>query len=167
MDWKTHLKNAPRRTTRREPKEQQRPNPSLRNRPGCRGVYVESKWTSQGISTKKTVRLKNASVGLVFRHWVHRPRPRRRGFEVVSVDWCPKFSPTICADILTWDYKAAFPKDHFQFCWMSPECRMFSIARTTGPPADRANATALVAKCLEIAEFYRCEWCMETLRLVP
>ena len=85
----------------------------------------------------------------------------RRGFEVVSVDWCPKFSPTICTDILTWDYKAAFPKDHFQFCWMSPECRMFSIARTTGPPADIAKATALVAKCLEIAEFYGCEWCME------
>ena len=85
----------------------------------------------------------------------------RRGWNVTSVDWLPKSWPTICADILSWDYQAAFPKDRFQFVWMSPACTMFSIARTTCGPRQLESATALVAKCLEIAEYFGCEWCLE------
>ena len=39
----------------------------------------------------------------------------RRGWDVTSVDWLAKFGPTLCVDIMEWDYRAAFPKDHFQF----------------------------------------------------
>ncbi len=85
----------------------------------------------------------------------------RQGWTVESVDWLPKFQPTMCVDILNWDYKAAFPKDHFDFVWSSPQCTMFSVARTTGPPADIEGACALVARCLEISAYYGCPWALE------
>ena len=85
----------------------------------------------------------------------------RKGWEVVSIDWLAKFRPTIRVDIMKWDYRAAFPKDHFAFVWASPACTHFSIARTTGGPRDIEGATALVARCLEIAEHFGCDWCME------
>ena len=86
----------------------------------------------------------------------------RRNWEVTSVDWLAKFQPTLCVDILEWDYQAAFPKGHFQFVWASPACTHFSRARTTGKtPRDLAGATALVARCLEIAEYFGCDWCLE------
>ncbi len=85
----------------------------------------------------------------------------RRGWDVTSVDWLAKFRPTLCVDILSWDYQAAFPKGYFQFVWASPACTMFSLARTTGGPRDLEGATALVAKCLEIAKWYECPWALE------
>ena len=62
---------------------------------------------------------------------------------------------------MEWDYRAAFPKDHFQFVWASPACTHFSLARTTGGPRDIEGATALVKRCLEIADYFGCEWCLE------
>ena len=85
----------------------------------------------------------------------------RKGWEVTSVDWLAKFRPTLCVDITQWDYRAAFPKDHFQFVWASPACTHFSLARTTGGPRDIEGATALVKGCLEIAAYFGCEWCLE------
>ena len=84
----------------------------------------------------------------------------RRGWDVTSVDWLAKFGPTLCVDIMQWDYRAAFPKDHFQFVWASPACTHFSLARTTGGPRDIEGATSLVARCLEIADYFGCEWCL-------
>ena len=85
----------------------------------------------------------------------------RRNWEVTSVDWCPRFGATICEDIMTWNYKDAFAQDHFDFVWASPDCTMFSIARTRGPPRDLVKATALVQRCLEIAGWFGCQWCLE------
>ena len=39
----------------------------------------------------------------------------RRGLNVVSVDWLAKFAPTLCVDIMDWDYQAAYPRDHCDF----------------------------------------------------
>ena len=44
----------------------------------------------------------------------------RKAWQVTSVDWLPKFQPTLCVDILEWDYQSSFPKDHFDFVWASP-----------------------------------------------
>jgi hypothetical protein len=37
------------------------------------------------------------------------------------------------------------------FLWASPPCTFYSIARTTGPPADLDAADRLVQKCLDLA----------------
>ncbi len=84
----------------------------------------------------------------------------RRGWGVVSVDWLAKFRPTLCLNIMDWDYQT-FPKDHFDFVWASPACTHFSIARTTGGPRDIQGATALVQRCLDIAHYFGCNWCLE------
>ena len=51
-----------------------------------------------------------------------------RGWEVVSLDILPKFTPTICCDILRWDYRAAFPPGRFDCVWASPVCTEYSQA---------------------------------------
>jgi hypothetical protein len=85
----------------------------------------------------------------------------RAGFEVVSLDINAKFNPTHVADILEWDFRQ-YPKGHFDFCWGSPCCTHFSRARTTAKtPRDIAGATALVAKTLEIFEYFGCPWALE------
>ena len=79
----------------------------------------------------------------------------RKGWDVVSVDWLAKFRGNLCADIMQWDSRAAFPKDHFHFVSASPTCTHFNVARTTG--GLREGTTALVARCLEITEYFGCE----------
>ena len=37
------------------------------------------------------------------------------GWDVVSLDRDPRYKPTICQDILTWDYELAYPRGSFQF----------------------------------------------------
>ncbi len=53
------------------------------------------------------------SVGRVF---------REEGFEVVSVDKKSKFKPTFVADVLEWDYAAAFPPGYFDVVFACPPC---------------------------------------------
>ena len=80
---------------------------------------------------------------------------RQSGYEVVDVDWDGKHAPDIQADITTWDYKAAFPRGHFDVIWASPDCKMYSRARTNAKmPRDLEGADRLVAKCREIIEYF-------------
>ena len=60
-----------------------------------------------------------------------------KGFEVVSLDMNPKTNPTICCNILEWDYKAAFPQDHFDFIWGT------LFARTTRGPGQQGGLATL------------------------
>ena len=60
------------------------------------------------------------SIGKVF---------ERNGWEVISLDIDPKWEPTICCDILQWDYKSAYPPGYFDVIHASPACTMFSTAR--------------------------------------
>ncbi len=84
----------------------------------------------------------------------------RLGWDIISVDIMAKFKPTHVANIIDWDYKQ-YPKNYFDFCWGSPPCTHFSIARTTGGPRDIEGATAIVQRALEIFHYFCSPWAME------
>ena len=83
------------------------------------------------------------------------------GFECVSVDLDKKTSPTHIADMLTWDY-TMYPPGYFHAITAGPPCTEYSRARTTGPPRNLELADRLVAKTLEIINYFRpLSWCIE------
>ena len=63
------------------------------------------------------------SVGRVF---------QMEGYELVSVYSDPRFEPTIVADIMEWDYAAAFPPGHLMW---SSLVRRASISAVPAPPS--------------------------------
>ena len=74
---------------------------------------------------------------------------REAGWQVVEVDWDPRYKPTHCCDLMTWDcpYEPGF----FDCIWCSPDCTQYSIARTTAKtPRDLVKADALVQRCLDL-----------------
>jgi hypothetical protein len=103
----------------------------------------------------------NKSFGKVAKEWHNELCP---GFvEIVSLDFLAKFNSTITADILAWDYKAAYPPGYFDFVWASPDCTSWSIAthkhRTKGdmsPKTDKARiGEALIHKTWEILDYFQ------------
>ena len=98
-------------------------------------------------------------------------------YEIVSLDYNPKFNATHTADILTWDYKQ-YPEDYFDVIWASPDCTTWSVAsggkyRTkqniyglnnhTQPQATIGNN--MVLKMIEILKYFKCRaWFMENPR---
>jgi hypothetical protein len=53
---------------------------------------------------------------------------RDRGYEVVSLDIHNKNKPTICCNILNWNYKTFSETFIPDFIWASPPCQTFSLA---------------------------------------
>tara|TARA_R100001463_G_scaffold107505_1_gene162096 strand:- start:284 stop:910 length:627 start_codon:yes stop_codon:yes gene_type:complete len=51
-------------------------------------------------------------------------------YEVISLDILKKYNPTICSDIMEWDY-TIYPPHHFDIIWASPECKIFSMLQNT------------------------------------
>jgi hypothetical protein len=89
----------------------------------------------------------------------------RLGWEVVSLDINPEFTPTHVADILSWNHHV-YKRDYFDFVWASPVCTQYSIARTTGPPRDLLSADRLVERALLIMSYFgsgekACHWAFE------
>ena len=78
---------------------------------------------------------------------------RERGHDVVTLDLCPKHSPTICVNILEWDHLAYAP-DYFAYVHASCPCELYSRARTTGGPRNLELADSLVKRTLEILEYF-------------
>ena len=77
------------------------------------------------------------------------------GFEVESLDKRPDYNPTICVDILEWDY-TCFPKGSFDAIWASPDCTQYPIARSNAKtPRNLEYADSLVQKALEIIEYFK------------
>jgi len=82
------------------------------------------------------------------------------GYDVTSVDILKKFEPSICCDIMDFDYKR-YPVGHFKYIHASPPCTEFSFAKSMGV-RKIAEATAIVMKAMEIIEFLKPKyWCVE------
>jgi len=54
----------------------------------------------------------------------------RDNVEVISLDFNPKYKPTICCDIMDFDYKK-YDIGYFDIIWASPECILFSTLQYT------------------------------------
>jgi hypothetical protein len=78
------------------------------------------------------------------------------GWEVISVDVEAKFEPTLCVDVLKWDYWQ-YPPGHFDYVHLSPPCTEYSKAMTKRP-RNLALGDSLVDKALEILVYFRPRW---------
>ena len=77
--------------------------------------------------------------------------------EVTSVDLEQKFEPSICADVLDWDYAAAFSPGDFEYIHLSPPCIEYSVA-LKNRPRRIGEADRLVQRALQILEYARPRW---------
>ena len=71
------------------------------------------------------------------------------GWDVTTIDNDSKFSPSICCDIMTWNYKE-FPTP--DVLWLGIPCTLYSNASFKRDP-DKADELAL--KAIEILNYYR------------
>jgi hypothetical protein len=74
-------------------------------------------------------------------------------WKVISLDSDPKTNPTICCNILEWEYKSYKP-GHFDVIWASPPCTEYSTAKTIGA-RNLVLADAIVKKVLEIIDYFK------------
>lgn len=80
--------------------------------------------------------------------------------EIISIDLLQKFNPTICIDILQWDYKQ-YPPEYFDCIWASPPCTEYSKAKTQGI-RNLELADSIVLKTLEIIHYFKpVKWFIE------
>ena len=46
----------------------------------------------------------------------------QKGYETTTLDILEKFNPTICCDLMDWDYKVN-PPGYYDIIWASPNCK--------------------------------------------
>lgn len=93
--------------------------------------------------------------------WISEHRP---DWEVISLDILPNFNPTICTDIMEWDYEI-YPVHHFDLIWASPECKIYSTLQDSfhikkwGSVENLAQARSehskYVLKALEVIGYFK------------
>ena len=77
---------------------------------------------------------------------------RKLGFEVVTVDWDPKWEADYQVDVATWDYKQYLKPGEFHTVVCTPPCTEFSRALTTRP-RDLDKGNRLVQRALKIVRY--------------
>ena len=91
---------------------------------------------------------------------------RRQGWECVSLDIDPTYSPDLCMSVLDFD-EQAYPRDQFAMIWASPPCESYSSANIRystdpGHGATMAKADELVRKTKRIMDhFSSAAWVIE------
>jgi hypothetical protein len=92
---------------------------------------------------------------------------KKMGFEVISLDFDPIYTPDIETDILKWDYKKWSKDNNFipNYIWASPPCNTYSPlayplkernTQTAKPISERAKVgTKILFKTLEIIEYFK------------
>ena len=85
------------------------------------------------------------------------------GYDVVSVDVLERFKPSICCDILDFDFHR-YPIGYFSYIHASPPCTEFSRAKTVGVRKIE-EATKLVKRALDIIDYLKpTYWLLENPR---
>jgi len=76
--------------------------------------------------------------------------------EIVSIDILQKFNPTVCINILEWNYKQ-YPRGYFDAIWASPPCTEYSAILYSRPDRlrDISGANRIVSRTLEIIEYFQ------------
>ncbi len=73
--------------------------------------------------------------------------------ETETLDFDPRFEPSILTSILDWDY-TVYPPGHFDIIWLSPPCTRYSNARSMGGPRNMEElADPLVVAALRAVEY--------------
>lgn len=92
---------------------------------------------------------------------------KKMGWDVVSLDLDPYYTPDIETDILKWDYKKWARDNHYtpDFIWASPPCNTFSPlayplkerdTKTAAPKSDRAReGTRILHRVIDIISFFK------------
>ena len=92
---------------------------------------------------------------------------KKLGFDVVSVDLDPIYTPEIETDILRWNYKKFFTDSKFipDFIWASPPCNTYSPLayplkerdpKTAEPKSERAKiGTKILHRTLDIIDYVK------------
>jgi len=88
----------------------------------------------------------------------------RHGYQVETVDADPSRNPSVCVDVMEWDYKTLYPPGHFDIVVAAPPCTEYSAALNGCCRARRlAEADAIVLKTLEIIHYLQPKrWWLET-----
>ena len=76
------------------------------------------------------------------------------GLEVVTVDWAPKWSPTIFADVRTLGPEKLWTPGEFQMVFCSPDCSEFSTCLTMRP-RDLQKGDSIAQACLNIIQYLK------------
>jgi len=98
------------------------------------------------------------------------------GYEVISLDYNPKFEATHIEDFLTWDYKQ-YPNDYFDVVWASPDCSTWSLA-TGGKYRKKTHiyglnnqyqeqatfANNMILRLIEILKYFKADYFIENPR---
>jgi len=91
----------------------------------------------------------------------------KMGFDVISIDFDPIFTPEIETDILDWDFKKFYADTKYvpDFIWASPPCNTYSPlayplkernVKNAKPLSERAKiGTKILYKTLDIIDFFK------------
>ena len=90
---------------------------------------------------------------------------RRLGWDCVTLDIDPTYSPDLCMSVLDFQ-EQGYPRDHFDLVWASPPCESYSCAnnrfgRVPDHEAAMAKADELVRKTARILQHFSAAWVVE------
>ena len=78
-----------------------------------------------------------------------------KGYETTTLDILEKFNPSICCDIMDWDYKQ-IPVGYYDIIWASPNCKDYSSLNFLSKKVkDLTESNNLIKRVLEIIDYFK------------